>query len=142
VVLGFFDFLGFGSKRRSALQLLDRALSQLQVNPSYIDDGMRYAIYKWAAAQDAEGGAAGTTDHLMREAATLISFCVLGPAETEELWGAEVRSAREARFNAVLERGEEDTFDAMLIKLVLAKDIAAPDIRARAALDTPPDDVN
>ena len=64
---------------------------------------------------------------------------ILGAAETETLWGPDVRAAREARFNAVLERGEEDTFDAMLIKLVLAKDIAAPDIRARAALDTPPD---
>jgi hypothetical protein len=103
---------------------------------------MRFAVYKWAVAQDAEGGAGGATDHLLHEAATMISFCVLGPAETEALWGAEVRNAREARFNAVLERGEEDTFDAMLIKLVLAKDIAAPDIRSRAALDTPPDPVN
>ena len=33
--------------------------------------------------------------------------------------GAAVRSARETRFEAVLERGEDQTFDARLIKLVL-----------------------
>ena len=131
-MLGFFDFFGFGSKRRSALQLFDRTLVNLEVNLAYIDDGMRFAIYKWANALSQNSGAA--LDHLMREAAAMISYCVLGPAETEAQWGPEVRAEREARFSGVLARGEEDTFDAMLIKLTLAKDIAAPDIRARAGL--------
>lgn len=137
MVFGF-DFLGFGNKRRWALQVLDRTLGELEVNPGYLDDGMRYAIYKWvleeeARAQGSESRSA--IDGLMREAATLVSFCVLGSAETEELWGETVRTAREARFNAVLERDEDETLDARIIKLVLAKGIAAPDIRARVSLE-------
>jgi len=132
-MFGFLDIFG-GSKRRAALLLFDRTLTQLEVNPAYVDDGMRFAVYKWAMLLASENGAA--MDYLMREAAALVSFCVLGPAETEVLWGPEVRSAREARLDAVLARNEEDTFDAMLIKLTLAKNIAAPDIRARVALET------
>ncbi len=132
-MFSFFDIFG-GSKRRSALQVFDRTLGQLEVNPAYVDDGMRFAVYKWANLLSAENGAAH--DYLMREAAALISFCVLGPAETEVLWGPEVRAEREARFDGVIARGEEETFDALVIKLTLAKNIAAPDIRARVALET------
>ncbi len=134
MVLGFFDFLGFSSKRRSALQLFDRTLSELEVNPAYIDDGMRFAVYKWAINLETDRGTPGTLDLILRDAAALISFCVLGPVETETLWGPEVRTARETRFETVLARGEEESFDALLIKLVLAKRIAAPDLRARLEL--------
>lgn len=129
------DFFG-SSQRRAALQLLDRTLTSYEVNPAYIDDGMRYAIFRWAQAA-AEGTVSepGVTDALMREAAALISFCVLGPAETEAAWGATVRAEREARFDAVLAGNDEETFDAKLIKLVLAKGIAAPDIQARVSLE-------
>jgi hypothetical protein len=129
------DFFG-SSKRRAALQLLDRTLTSYEVNPAYIDDGMRFAIFRWA--QEAAAGTMsehGVTDALMREAAAMISFCVIGPAETEALWGAAIRAEREARFDAVLASGDEETFDAKLIKLVLAKDIAAPDILARVGLE-------
>ena len=129
------DFFG-GSKRRSALQLLDRALADLEVNPGYIDDGMRFAIFRWA--QDAAAGTAhesGVMDRLMRAAAELISFCVIGSAETEAQWSADIRIERETRFNTVIDGGEDETFDAKLIKLVLAKGIAAPDIRARVSLE-------
>ena len=136
MAVGYFDFLGFGSKRRSALQLLDRTLSDLEVNPAYVDDGMRFAIYKWALIMEANDGRAGVVDQAMREAAALISFCVLGPAETEALWGPETRAEREVRFDTVLAKGEEDSFDAMLIKLVLAKGVAAKDIQARVNLET------
>ncbi len=136
MALGFFDFLGFGSKRRSALQLLDRTLTDLEVNPAYIDDGMRFAIYKWALVMEASDGRSSIVDQAMREAGALISFCVLGPAETEALWGASVRAEREARFDAVIAQGQEESFDAMLIKLVLAKGIAAPDIRSKVNLET------
>jgi hypothetical protein len=133
MVLGFFDFLGFGSKRRSALNLFDRTLSALEVNPAYIDDGMRFAIYKWALLL--ADNRSELVDDIMREAAAMISFCVLGPAETEALWGVTVRAAREARFDRVLAEDADDSFDARLIKLVLAKDIAAPDIQARVTLE-------
>ncbi|MGE4061744.1 MAG: hypothetical protein AB7E79_00090 [Rhodospirillaceae bacterium] len=134
-MFGFLDIFG-GSKRRSALQLLDRTLSALEVNPAYIDDGMRFAIFRWA--QEAAAGTAsesGVMDALMRRAAELISFCVIGPAETEAQWGPDARAEREARFNAVVDGGEDETFDAKLIKLVLAKDIAAPDVRAMVSLE-------
>ena len=132
MALGFFDFFG-GSKRRSAIQLFDRTLTQCEVNPAYVDDGMRFAIYKWAAIIAAENHDA--MDDLMRGAAELISFCVLGPTETETQWGASVRAEREARFTAALGR-TDDSFDTMLVKLTLAKDIAAPEIRARVSLET------
>ncbi len=130
------DFLGIGSKRRWALHLLDRTLGELEVHPARLDDGMKYVIYNWAVAEESRaGGVDGTMDSIMRNAAILLSYCILGPAETEELWGAAVRSARETRFEAVLERGEDQTFDARLIKLVLAKGLAAPDIQVRAKLE-------
>ncbi len=129
------DFFG-GSKRRAAVQLLDRSLDTFGVNPAYVDDGMRFAIYRWA--QEAAAGTvseSGVMDALMRRAAELISFCVLGPGETEAAWGPGVRREREARFDAVLANGDEESFDAKLIKLVLAKEIAAPDIQARVSLE-------
>lgn len=134
-MFGFLDIFG-GSRRRAALALLDRSLASLEVNPAYIDDGMRFAIFRWA--QEAAAGAvseSGVMDALMRRAAETISFCVIGPAETEAQWGAGVRAEREARFEAVLDGGEDETFDAKLIKLVLAKEIAAPDILARVSLE-------
>ena len=138
-MLGFFDFLGFGSKRRSALQLFDRTLARLEVNPAYIDDGMRFAIYKWAQLLAPPELGPERFDTYMREAAALISFCVIGAAETQALWGDDVRAAREARLNAVLVDETADTFDARIVKLVLAKEIAAPDIRARVSLETDAD---
>ena len=135
-----FDFLGFGNRRKWALQALDRALGDLEVNRAYIDDGMRYAIYKWALIEEERMAPAdyGALDRIMREAATLISFCVLGPAETEELWGPAVRAEREARLRVVLDNGEDESFDARLIKLVLAKGVAAPEIQAQVVLDEEP----
>lgn len=134
-MVNILDFFG-GSKRRAALQLLDRTLIEFEVNLAYIDDGMRFAIYRWSQVAAADAAADNTViDALMRHAAALISFCVIGPAETESLWGAATRDERARRFDAVLANGEDDTFDAKLIKLVLAKDIAAPDIRARVGLE-------
>jgi hypothetical protein len=134
-MLDLVDFFG-GSKRRSALQLLDRTLTLLEVNPAYVDDGMRFAIYRWArAAAENTISENGVIDGLIREAAALISFCVLGPAETEAQWGPEVRQEREARFNAAIEAGDDESFDAKLIKLVLAKGIAAPDVLERVSLE-------
>jgi hypothetical protein len=134
-MLGFFDFLGFSSKRRTALQMFDRTLANLEVNPAYVDDGMRFAIYKWAQVLEKQDGAPDAMDRIMPAAAALISFCVLGADETEALWGTEVRAERDARFTAALEDANDDGFDARLIKLALAKGIAAPDINARVALE-------
>jgi hypothetical protein len=128
MAFGFLDIFG-GSQRRAALQLLDRTLGQLEVNPAYVDDGMRYAMYKWALDDG------GDVDRTMQDAAALISFCVLGAAETEAIWGAAVRQAREARFDAVLANNEDETFDARVIKLILAKGVAAADIRGKAMLE-------
>ena len=131
-----FEFLGFGSKRRTALRAFDRALSDLQVNPAYIDDGMRYAIYKWVTDEEADLNAdPGYVDRRMTAAAALISFCVLGFSETTEVWGETVAAERRHRFDAVLAASDNDGFDTRIIKLVLAKGIAAPDIAAAVTLD-------
>ena len=131
-MFGFLDIFG-GSQRRSALQLFDRTLTELEVNPSYVDDGMRYAIYKWAL--EISNDNPNNIDRIMRDAAALISFCVLGAQETEALWGPAVRQARQARFDHVLDHNEDETFDARIIKLILTKEVAASDIRARASLE-------
>jgi hypothetical protein len=128
MAFGFLDIFG-SSQRRAALQVLDRTLGELEVNPAYVDDGIRYAIYKWALERG------GDIDRTMRDAASLISFCVLGAPETEAQWGVAVREARQKRFDAVLANDEDDTFDARLIKLMLAKGVAAADIRDRATLE-------
>jgi hypothetical protein len=134
-MVGILDFFG-GSKRRSALQLLDRTLTDFEVNPAYIDDGMRFAIFRWAqAAAVGTVSEEGVMDALMRQAAALISFCVIGAAETASLRGEDSCAAQEARFNAALNGNDQESFDAKLIKLVLAKGIAAPDIRERVTLE-------
>lgn len=132
-----FDFLGFGNRRRWALQSLDRALGEFEVNRAYVDDGMRYAIYKWALLEEERIAPApfGALDNILCEAAALVSFCVLGDAETLELWGPEVAAERGARFETVLANDEDETFDAKIIKLVLAKGVVAPDVRARVTLE-------
>jgi hypothetical protein len=133
-----FDFLGFGNRRKWALQAFDRALDEYEVNRAYVDDGMRYAVYKWALIEEGRIAPAdfGTLDRIMREAAAMISFCVLGPAETEQVWGEQERAQRQARFDAALARADEENFEVKIIKLVLAKGVAAPDIRAQASLET------
>jgi len=132
-----FDFLGFGNRRKWALDVFDRALTEFEVNRAYIDNGMRYAVYKWALLEEERIAPAdfGTLDRIMREAAGMISFCVLGPTETEQLWGPRKRVQRQANFDAALARADEETFEVKLIKLVLAKGIAAPDIRAQVSLE-------
>ena len=114
----------------------------LEVNPAYIDDGMRYAVYKWALAEEARIAPAdfGALDRIMREAATLLSFCIIGAAETEiPLGRTDPGRTGGRRSMRCIANGEDQTFDARLIKLVLAKDVAAPDIRAQVTLDQDPD---
>ncbi len=136
MVFGF-DIFGVGSKRKWALKLLDSTLVNLEVSSSQIDDGMKYVIYDWALQdpRNESGFNENIVDSIMKEAATMISFCVLGPAETEELWGATVRQSREQRFTGVLENGENDSLDARIIKLILAKGIAAADIKSQVELE-------
>lgn len=130
------DFLGFGNKRRWALQLLDKTLDELEVNPAYFDNGLKYVIYKWVTEEEQRTiSTKGGIDYTIREAAALLSFCIIGAEETERLWGPAARSSRENRLNAVLKHNKNDTLDANLIKLVLAKGLAAPDIRMRVKLD-------
>ena len=133
--MSWMETLGLGSKRRSALRTLDAALSAGKVNPAYVDDGMRYAIYRWATEEEAALGA-GTSymDQRMKEAAALMSFCVIGAQDTETEFGAEVRAERERRFESALLEANDESFDARLVKLVLAKGIAAADITARVDL--------
>ena len=130
------DFLGFDSKRRTALKGFDQALTALEVNPAYIDDGMRYLVYKWVEEEEAAQAlpGPGLMDRRLQEAATLISYCVLGPTETEAVWGDTVRAERGRRFEAALANGHDEDFDVRLIKLVLTKGVAAPEISAAAIL--------
>src|SRR5579871_3285675 len=131
------DFFGFGSKRRTALKGFGQALTALEVNPAYIDEGVRYLVYKWAEEEEAALPVPdpGAIDRRLGDAAVLISYCVLGPAETEAVWGPAVRNERQTRFESALASGNDDDFDVRVIKLVLAKGVAAPDVSALAYLE-------
>jgi hypothetical protein len=81
--MSLLDVLGLGSKRRTALRGFDAALEAGKVNPAYVDDGMRFLIYKWATDEEAAFGlAAAHVDRRLAEAAALLSLWVLGPNET------------------------------------------------------------
>ncbi len=130
------EFLGLGSKRRTALRGFNQALAALEVNPAYVDDGMRYLIYKWAEEVEARLPTPdpAAIDRYLHSAAVLISYCVLGPAETEAVWGNDVRMERQERFEAALASRNDEAFDVRVIKLVLTKGVAAPDVSAVAYL--------
>jgi hypothetical protein len=77
-------------------------------------------------------------DHRMTEAAALMSFCVIGPTDTEAELGPAARAERQQRFDAVLAAGDVDSLDARIVKLALARGIAAPEITARVDLTEDP----
>ena len=133
--MSFLDFLGFGSRRRAALRGFDAALVAGQVNPAYVDDGMRYVIYKWATEEEAAFGLdPGHLDRRMAEAAGVLSFCVLGPTETERELGPKARRRGEEALARALATDGDDSFEARLLKLALARGIAAPEIADRIEL--------
>ena len=104
----------------------DAALVAGKVNPAYVDDGMRYAVYKWATEEEAQMGAdTGYVDRRLAEAAALLSFCVLGPADTEAEFGPARRAENQQRFARALAEDADASFDARVIKLALARGIAA-----------------
>ena len=133
--MSLLDFLDFGSRRRSALRGFDAALVAGKVNPAYVDDGMRYIIYKWATEEEAAFGLdPGHLDRRMAEAAGILSFCVLGPVEIEREVGPAARQRGEEAFARALASDGDDTFEARIVKLALARGIAAPEIAAQVEL--------
>ncbi len=133
--MSWMETLSLGSKRRSALRTFDAALAAGKVNPAYVDDGMRYAVYRWATEEETALDAdSGYVDRRMTEAAALMSFCVIGAPDTEEEFGVEMRAVREQRFETAMLEANDESFDARVVKLVLAKGIAAADIVARVDL--------
>jgi hypothetical protein len=133
--MSLLDFLGFGSRRRTALRVFDAALVAGKVNPAYVDDGMRYVVYKWASEEESAFGLdPGHVDRRMTEAARLLSFVVLGPVETEREFGPDARQRGEAGLARALAEDGDDTFEARMIKLALARGIAAAEIVAQLEL--------
>ena len=107
--MSWMETLGLGSKRRSALRTLDAALVAGKVNPGYMDDGMRYAIYRWATEEEeALDVDASYVDRRMADAAALMSYCVIGSADTAVEFGDAVRAERERRFEATLLAGNDE----------------------------------
>jgi hypothetical protein len=134
--MAFFDFFGFGSKRRTALRGFDAVLRAREVNPAYVDDGMRYIIYKWVTEEEvALAMDPGYVDRRLAEAAQLLAFCVLGAAEAEREFGAAWRAEQERKFDSALPAEADASFEARIVKLALARGIAAPEIVATVELD-------
>ena len=133
--MSLLDFLGFGSRRRTALRGFDAALVAGKVNPAYVDDGMRYIVYQWASEEAATFGLdPGHLDRRLAEAAGVLSFCVLGPTETERELGPAARQAGEEALARALAPDGDDSFEARIVKLALARGIAAPEIVDRIEL--------
>ncbi len=133
--MSLLDFLGLGSRRRTALRGFDAALVAGEVNPAYVDDGMRYIIYKWATEEEAAFGLDPShLDRRMIEAAGVLSYCVLGPTEMESIFGPEARKRGEDVMARALAPDGDETFEARIVKLALARGIAAAEIAEQVEL--------
>lgn len=131
------DFLGFGSKRKSAFGLLDREWSAMDVDLRTIDDGVRQLLYSWAQ-QTAESP--DHMDALLTDWARFTGYLMRGPELSERGLGESVTAAFGARLETAMTDRDEDAIDVRLVKLILATQLADRDINAIVGLEDGPAD--
>jgi len=142
-----FEIPGFGSKRKWALQVLDREWTALDIDIRRIDGGVRQLLFQWAQ----EGGDTNkeALDPILVDMAAFSGFLMLGPELGARPFGTERLSTMEGRLQAalaedeVLERDHEQnlepSLDLRIVKLVLAAKLADRDIVALVELEDRPD---
>lgn len=142
-----FEIPGFGSKRKWALQVLDREWTALDIDIRRIDGGVRQLLFQWAQ----EGGDINkeALDPILVDLAAFSGFLMLGPELGARPFGADRLASMEKRLQAALtedellerepEQNVEPSVNLRIVKLVLAAKLADQDIVAMVELEDRPD---
>ena len=128
------DFLGFGSKRKTAFQLLDATWDAADIDIRTIDNGVRQLLYQWAEGVAAK---ADEVDVCLKDMAEFTSYLMRGPELSRRFLGNDGIAAMESRLNAALDEDipGQESLDARLVKLILTVGLADRDIEAVVFLE-------
>ena len=131
------DFLGFGSKRKTAFRVLDREWAALDIDIRRIDDGVRLLLYQWSRER---GDLQGNTDFHLVDLALYSGYLMLGPELGARPFGKDGLAAMEARLEQALSTAENvggisEPVDIRITKLILASKLADRDIEAIVTLE-------
>ncbi|MEQ8510554.1 MAG: hypothetical protein RIB43_16245 [Rhodospirillaceae bacterium] len=136
-----FDILGFGSKRKSAFQVLDREWVAQDIDIRPIDGGIRQLLYIWAQQYSHDQN---TLDSILEDIAKFSGFLMRGPELSMRALGNEGVAAMSERLEAALHadglnahdnENEEEPLDVRVTKLILAVKLADRDIEALISLE-------
>lgn len=142
-----FEIPGFGSKRKWAIQVLDKEWIALDIDIRRIDGGVRQLLFQWAQ----EGGQTEKTalDPILLDMAAFSGFLMLGPELGARPFGEQRLAEMTARLNAALaedaaaQDDDADTstpsWDVRIVKLILATKLADRDIEALVGLEDVPE---
>ena len=138
------DILGFGSKRKSAFQVLDREWVAQDIDIRPIDDGIRQLLYTWAQHYSHDQD---TLDSILVEIAEFSGFLMRGPELSMRALGADKVAIMSQRLETALQAdsrtspGEEagdEPLEVKVTKLILAVNLADRDIEALVSLEDTP----
>lgn len=136
------DILGFGSKRKSAFQVLDREWVAMDIDIRRIDGGVRQLLFQWAQES---GDTQATLDSTLSSIAKFSGFLMLGPELGARPLGEKGLSDMSDLLAAALEAdsksGDDDNNDTLplevrIVRLILAAKLADRDIAALVDLET------
>ena len=132
------DFLGFGSKRKTAFRILDLEWAALDLDVRIIDNGVRQLLYQWAVESTVYED---DTDRLLLDLANFAGFLMRGPERAERLLGPDRLAAMEQRVEEAValaaqpQKEDEESLDIRVIKLMLTAGLADSGIQAAVSLD-------
>ncbi len=131
------DFLGFGSKRKTAFRILDREWAALDIDVRTVDNGVRQLLYQWTEEHTRHEEEA---DRILLDLAAFSGFLMRGPELAVRTLGRDGVSRMEYRLDGALRTEEktadaQDSLDEKVIKLILAAGLADRDIEALVSLD-------
>ncbi|MGY6694853.1 MAG: hypothetical protein ACXIUW_02350 [Roseinatronobacter sp.] len=120
-----FDMLG----RSTAMRALDEALRTAGLHPLLVPEPVKLTLIKLSK----EPTAPKDQKLAFANAAELIAYCVLGPAQLADSTSSELATLADQRFETALEDG--DSLDAKLVLLALHAGLIAPEISDRIELE-------
>lgn len=133
-----FDILGFGSKRKSAFQVLDREWIALDVDIRRIDGGVRQLLYQWAQES---GDSKQVLDSTLISIAKFSGYLMLGPELGARPFGQQGLVEMSTLFEDALtadSKIEEESdlpLEVRIVRLILATGLADRDIEALVELE-------
>ncbi len=139
------DILGFGSKRKSAFQVLDREWVAQDIDIRPIDDGIRQLLYTWAQHYSHDQD---TLDSILEDLAKFSGFLMRGPELSIRALGNDGVATMSQRLEMALhadvstaidKETDEEPLDVKVTKLILAVKLADRDIEALISLEDTPD---